>query len=37
MAVLLLLDFCRLALEIPLKIGGVAYYVFDKKIKCTNL
>lgn len=34
MAVLLLLDFCRLALGIPLSIGGVAYYVFDKKIKC---
>lgn len=37
MAVLLLLDFCRLALQIPLSIGGVAYYVFDKKIKCSNM
>jgi cycloeucalenol cycloisomerase len=34
MAVLLLLDFCRLALGIPLSIGRVGYYVFDKKIKC---
>lgn len=37
MGVLLLLDFARLALNIPLTIGGVAYYVFDKKIKCANL
>lgn len=34
MAVLLLLDFARLALQIPLMIGGQAYYLFDKKIKC---
>jgi cycloeucalenol cycloisomerase len=37
MAVLLLLDFCRLALGIPLTVGGIAYYVFDKKIPCSNL
>lgn len=37
MAVLLLLDFCRLALGIPLTIGGIAYYVFDQKIKCSNM
>jgi cycloeucalenol cycloisomerase len=34
MAVLLLLDFSRLALGIPLTIGGVGYYLFDKKFKC---
>jgi len=28
MIVLILLDFCRLALGIPLTIGGVAYYVY---------
>ena len=37
MGVLLLLDFSRLALDIPLTIGGVAYYIFDKKIKCSNM
>lgn len=37
MAVLLLLDFCRLALGIPLTVKGIAYYVFEKKIPCSNL
>lgn len=37
MAVLLLLDFARLALGIPLTVRGTAYYIFDKKSHCSNL
>ena len=37
MIVLLLLDFCRLVLNIPLTIGGVGYYVFTAKVPCAAL
>jgi cycloeucalenol cycloisomerase len=32
MIVLLLLDFCRLLCNIPLNIGGVAYYVYHRRV-----
>ena len=35
MMVLLMLDFSRLALNIPLHIGGIGYYIYKEKIQCT--
>jgi cycloeucalenol cycloisomerase len=35
MIVLILLDACRLALNVPLEIPGVAYYLYSKKIDCS--
>ena len=37
MIVLLMLDFCRLALNIPLTIGGVGYYIYKEKILCADM
>ena len=37
MIVLLMLDFCRLALNIPLTIGGVGYYIYKDKTLCADL